>query len=171
MCRITPKPVNDAVNKKGKGFSEIQAQCRAKPNECVQCWAHTRSGVRCSSMVESREGEPIPIPYCDVHLKSGDAALKVVSHPFAGKSLVANCLLPKNYRMVFWGHRGKCLPSDKEDRSISFYPPNSKTGRNYFPHTRILKMDNYNGVLNPKETGDILQYAACPGPNERQNVR
>lgn len=40
-------------------------------------------------MVSSREGEPVPIPYCDVHLKSGDGALKVVRHPIAGKCLVA----------------------------------------------------------------------------------
>ena len=55
----------------------------------VPCWAHSRSGKRCSRMVQSREGEPIPIPYCDVHMKSGDGAIKVVSHPFAGKCLVA----------------------------------------------------------------------------------
>ena len=27
------------------------------------------------------------------------------------------------------------------------------------------------GVLNPGNTGDIIQYAACPGPNEKQNMR
>lgn len=40
-------------------------------------------------MIKSREGEPVPIPYCDAHLESGDGALKVVNHPFAGKALVA----------------------------------------------------------------------------------
>ena len=34
-----------------------------------------------------------------------------------------------------------------------------------------VKCDNYNGVLNPGGTGDLLQYAACPGPDERQNMR
>jgi hypothetical protein len=34
-----------------------------------------------------------------------------------------------------------------------------------------LKRNNYNGVLNPGGTGDVVQYAACPGPNERQNMR
>jgi hypothetical protein len=55
----------------------------------IQCWAHTKQGVRCQSIVSSREGEPVPIPYCDRHLKYGDGALKVVNHPFAGKALVA----------------------------------------------------------------------------------
>lgn len=34
-----------------------------------------------------------------------------------------------------------------------------------------MKTNNYNGVLNPGGTGDIVQYAACPGPNEKQNMR
>jgi hypothetical protein len=173
MCRTATKAVQEATggNSNDRAGPEILPQGRAQPNESIQCWAQCRSGVRCSTMIESREGEPIPVPYCDAHLKSGDAAFKVVSHPFAGKTLVANWPLPKDYRMVFWGHRGKCPTSDKEDRSISYYPPNPKTGRNFFPYTRTLKTDNYNGVLNPKDTGDILQYAACPGPNERQNIR
>jgi len=173
MCK---NPANKQVRTekgtiKKKSIPRISTQGRVRANECIQCWAHKRSGFRCLSMVESREGEPIPIPYCEAHLKSGDAAVKVVSHPFAGKTLVANWALPKDYRMVFWGYRGKCPTSNKEDRSISYYPPNRKTGRNLIPHTRTLKTDNYNGVLNPKGTGDILQYAACPGPSERQNMR
>jgi len=64
-----------------------------KPNDVegctVQCWAHTKSGVRCTAHVKTREGEPIPVPYCEVHMKSGDGALKVVHHPIAGKCLVA----------------------------------------------------------------------------------
>ena len=57
--------------------------------DSVQCWAHSKTGMRCTRMVKSREGEPVPIPYCDAHLDSGDGALKVVDHPFAGKALVA----------------------------------------------------------------------------------
>ena len=57
--------------------------------DSVQCWAHSKTGTRCTRMVKSREGEPVPIPYCDAHLDSGDGALKVVDHPFAGKALVA----------------------------------------------------------------------------------
>lgn len=136
----------------------------------IQCWAHTKSGIRCSSMVSSREGEPVPIPYCDVHLKSGDGALKVVRHPIAGKCLVARYDLPAKYRIAFWGKRGKCQTCDKEDRAISYYPPDKVTGRNRNVDG-TNKVNNYNGVLNPGGTGDLIQYAACPGPNERQNMR
>jgi hypothetical protein len=136
----------------------------------LQCWAHTKKGKRCNNSVSSREGEPIPIPYCSIHLKSGDGSLKVVNHPFVGKCLVARYDLPKYYRMAFWGERGRCPPCDKEDRSISYYPPNKNTGLNKLANG-TNKIDNYNGVLNPTNTGDIIQYAACPGPNERQNIK
>lgn len=70
-----------------------QSQKTLKPHEIerhrVQCWAHTKLGVRCSTYSKPREGEPIPVPYCAVHMKSGDGALKVVNHPVAGKCLVA----------------------------------------------------------------------------------
>jgi len=111
------------------------------------------------------------VPYCDVHLKSGDGAIRKAPHPFAGHCLVANYDLPKNYRMVFWGNRGRCPTSDKDDRSLSFYPPNPKTGRNYIRFTKTLNTDNYNGVINPSFTGDLMQYSSCPGPNERQNMK
>jgi hypothetical protein len=137
----------------------------------IQCWAHSKSGRRCSKVVISREGEPIPIPYCDIHLKAGDGTLRCVSHPFAGNCLIAEHDLPRHYRMVLWGRRGKCSPSNKDDRSVSYYPPNPRTGRNYIPFTKTLRTDNYNGVINPLDTGDLLQYASCPGPTERQNIR
>lgn len=144
----------------------------ATKRQPVQCWALKRCGTRCATICKPREGEPIPIPYCDKHLQDGaDYALQVVDHPIADKCLVARYDLPKNYRMVFFGNRGKCPTSDKEDRSISYYPPNPTTGSNLLPGTRTLKRNNYNGVLNPKDTADVLQYAACPGPNERQNIR
>ncbi|KAL3797003.1 hypothetical protein ACHAWO_006639 [Cyclotella atomus] len=152
----------------------ILPQARPKPHTKIQCWAHSRTGIRCTSLIASREGEPIPIPYCARHLESGDGALKVVSHPFAGKALVARYDLPAKYRLAYWGRRGKCATSDKEDRAISYYPPNAVTGRNTDPKVdggRTLKTNNYNGVLNPENTGDIVQFAACPGPNERQNMR
>ena len=132
----------------------------------VQCWAHSRAGRRCTRLITCREGERVPIPYCDAHLASGDGALKVVDHPFAGKCLVARYDLPAKYRMVYWGNRGPCDGCDKEDRAISYYPPDAKTGRK-----KAGDVDGYNGVLNPGGTGDIVQYAACPGPNERQNMR
>ena len=134
-----------------------------------QCWAHSSRGVRCKNILKSREGEPLPVPYCDTHLKSGDKAVKVVNHPIAGKCLVARFDLPKNYKLAFFGIRGKCLACNKEDRAISFYPPDKITGRNKdVDGERLIK---YNGVINPGKTGDVVQYAACPGPNERQNMR
>lgn len=144
----------------------IKPQEKPKAFEPVQCWAHTRkNGTRCKNIVTSREGEPIPIPYCALHLKCGDGALRIVPHPVLGKGekcLVARHDLPKNYRMAFHGVRGRCKTSDKEDRAISFYPPDKTTGKNYDSNrNRICK---YNGVLNPADSGDIMQFAACPGP-------
>lgn len=170
-------------------------------NKKNQCWAHTLNGKRCPVIVSSREGEPIPVPYCNIHLKSGDGALKVVNHPLAGKCLVARYDLPKGYRIAFWGMRGQCLNCDVEDRAISFYPPNPISGSNRLVEkkpgwrkngkkkitekktntsttkkiitrrgTSRIRVDNYNGVLNPIK-GDLVQFAACPGPGERQNMR
>eukprot|EP00554_Chaetoceros_debilis_P002108 CAMPEP_0194086138 /NCGR_PEP_ID=MMETSP0149-20130528/20157_1 /TAXON_ID=122233 /ORGANISM="Chaetoceros debilis, Strain MM31A-1" /LENGTH=242 /DNA_ID=CAMNT_0038769169 /DNA_START=184 /DNA_END=909 /DNA_ORIENTATION=+ len=136
----------------------------------MQCWAHTKKGIRCCKLVSPREGEPVPIPYCDVHLKSGDGALKIAKHPIAGKCLVARFDLPAKYRVVFWGKRGPCPPCDKEDRAISFYPPDKVSGKN-INIDGSKKTNNYNGVLNPGDTADMMQYAQCPGPNERQNMK
>ena len=136
--------------------------------DSFQCWAHTRSGKRCTTLVKPREGEPIPVPYCDRHIKCGDYALRGIRHPIAGKCLVARWPLPAKYRIAFHGKRGKCLSCSKEDRAISFYPPNPKTGKN---RDGNIVTNNYNGVLNPEGTGDLIQFAACPGPNERQNMR
>jgi hypothetical protein len=154
-----------------KATTEILPQEPATRQRPVQCWALCRNQHQCRSVVTSREGEPIPIPYCNTHFKFGDYALKIIEHPLAGKCLVARYDLPPKYRMAFHGVRGRCLPCNREDRSISYYPPNAQTGSNYYPQTRTLRTDNYNGVLNPATTGDVLQYAAGPGPNERQNIR
>ena len=109
--------------------------------------------------------------------------------------------LPKGYRIAFWGMRGQCLNCDVEDRAISFYPPNPISGSNRLVEkkpdwkkngkkkitekktntsttkkiitrrgTSRIRVDNYNGVLNPIK-GDLVQFAACPGPGERQNMR
>lgn len=170
QCKITTQ-TNKNVSK-----IKIKPQKRASVTveQAIQCWAHSQTGKRCSAKVISREGEPIPIPYCDRHLKCGDGALKVVKHPHFGYALVARYDLPAKYRMAYWGNRGKCSTCDVEDRAISFYPPNPITGTNFDPKIqggRTLKRHNYNGVLNPGDTGDIIQYAGCPGPNEKQNMR
>jgi hypothetical protein len=124
--------------------------------------------------VKSREGEPIPVPYCDVHLRTGDGALRVVNHPLFGRALVARYDLPRGYRMSYWGIRGRCQSCDVEDRAISYYPPDPGSGTNIDPTVeggRTLRRHNYNGVLNPGGTGDVIQYAGCPGINEVQNMR
>ena len=167
------KPSSKASSsKRSSNDSRLIPQAPATTRQPVQCWALNQSNrQRCQAICKSREGEPIPVPYCHRHLQSGDHALKVVHHHLAGKCLVARYDLPARYRMAFYGIRGRCPASDKEDRSISYYPPHSVTGSNCYPNTRTLKRHNYNGVLNPKDTGDLLQYAACPGPTERQNIR
>jgi hypothetical protein len=167
------------TSSRGHEEVNIQPQRRASASHPVRCWAHTRDSQRCQALVSSREGgsregEPIPIPYCERHLQAGDGALKVVKHPFAGFCLVARFDLPPRYRLVFHGNRGPCDASDREDRSLSFYPPNPTTGSNFYTDqqsVKVRKTNNYNGILNPKGTGDIMQYAACPGPSERQNLR
>ena len=61
--------------------------------------------------------------------------------------------------------RGRSKYWKYDDRSIAFYPPNKITGRNNYNEAK------YNGVLIPDDTGDVIQYASCPGPNERQTIR
>ena len=151
--------------------AKVKPQGSATLRSPVRCWALCRNRNRCKAIVQSREGEPIPIPYCNSHLKHGDYALKIIDHPFAGKCAVARYDLPAKYRLIFHGKRGKARTSDKDDRSMSFYPPNPKTGSNYIPSTRTQRTDNYNGVLNPKGTGDLMQFASAPGPGERQNCK
>jgi hypothetical protein len=159
-------------SRSSKTLPQIKAQRppRISDKTSFQCWAHLKSGRRCQRLAKKVEGEPIPIPYCSLHLKYGDGALRVIRHPIAGKCLVARFTLPPNYRIAFHGKRGPCQPCSKEDRAISFYPPNPITGKNRDSDGRIISR-NYNGVLNPDGTGDLIQYAACPGPTERQNMR
>ena len=71
------KVVAKVNNNTSSKSSIIIPQGRAKLSDLpLQCWAHSRNGKRCSAVVPNREGEPIPIPYCEQHLKSGDGALK-----------------------------------------------------------------------------------------------
>ena len=88
----TKTSANGAKKKTNAGVTIMPQRPPAYGSRCadsVQCWAHSKTGTRCNRMVKSREGEPVPIPYCDAHLDSADGALKVVNHPFAGKALVA----------------------------------------------------------------------------------
>ena len=126
MAKTKTKAKAKAKAPKSKTTSKTKAttikiipQGRAKLTDLpLQCWAHSQTGNRCKIKVPNREGEPIPIPYCDKHLKSGDGALRVVTHPLFGKALVARYDLPANYRMAYWGIRGKCASCDVEDVSL-----------------------------------------------------
>ena len=83
MAKAKPKKksgkavVKKVVAKVNNNTSIIIPQGRAKLSDLpLQCWAHSRTGKRCTTKVPNREGEPIPIPYCEQHLKSGDGARK-----------------------------------------------------------------------------------------------
>ena len=71
----------------------------------VQCWAHSKNGVRCKCLIarEPDDATPsfrnsLPVPMCQTHMRSGDGALKTVNHPLFGKILIARYDLPKGYR-------------------------------------------------------------------------
>jgi len=117
--------------------------------------------IRCGAVLRPKNGEPVPIPYCARHLRSGDAGALAVAAPShsggGGRCLVARADLPAGYRMAFFGKRGRCPPCTVDDRAISFYPPNRRTGRNTADGR--LNNTNYNGVLRPEGTGDLIQVS------------
>ena len=141
----------------------IEVQRRRRAGQPLQCIASSTTGKRCCATVTPREGEldEAVIPYCDAHLESGDGAVKVAQHPRCGKILVARRPLPRGYRLVYWGNRVPCPRCDKEDRCVSYYPISVKTG----------ERGAYNGVIDPGDTDDVMQFASCPGPNELVNMR
>ena len=90
-----------------------------------------------------------------------------------------HCLIDiicQKYIVSFWGGQGICPPCDKEDRPLLISSlqkdrvefifnrcdNNNHQGNN--TSIRTIKKYNYNGVINPKHTGD-------PGPHERQNMK
>jgi len=58
-----------AQKKKQKITTKTMTAAIKQSNKKNQCWAHTLNGKRCPVIVSSREGEPIPVPYCNIHLK------------------------------------------------------------------------------------------------------
>ena len=130
----------------------IEKQCcrQRAVDGAVQCWAHSRAGGRCPRWVRPREGEPLPIPYCEQHLESGDGAFKVVEHPKIkqlGKILVARFDLPAGYQMCFWGDRAACPWVFEDDRTLQY-----KSGK---------ARRHPNGVIDPsKRLGSLLQVGA-----------
>mmetsp|Transcript_105636 Transcript_105636/g.340681 ORF Transcript_105636/g.340681 Transcript_105636/m.340681 type:complete len:224 (-) Transcript_105636:94-765(-) len=92
------------------------------------------------------------VPYCKEHMRSGDPSLCVVEHHLAGKILVAARDLPKGYRAALWGR----LKRKKEMRSAGME----------------WAFDFQNGwMLDPTGCkGSLVQFCACPGPNEAAAV-
>lgn len=93
------------------------------------------------------------VPYCTKCRKKGDPSLLVTQHPKFGKILVARRDLPKGYRMAWWGNRStaKKLPDKDWEWALD-------TGTC--------------GIINarPHQKGSLLQFSACPGPQERVTV-
>jgi hypothetical protein len=123
-----------------------------------QCWAHTRAAQRCRAPVE-----PGAVPYCSLHRRCGDGALRRVSHPRLqlGSALVARFALPAGYRLCFWGDRRprRITPSGADDdRTLQFL-----SGRERM---------NPNGAIDPSLYECSLgQWMNAPGPSELATVR
>merc|ERR1711879_139357 len=92
------------------------------------------------------------VPYCRKHMRLGDPAVRVAEHPKAGKILVAARALPKGYRLALWGRRKRKKDVSKKAQEWAFIVD---TGHMLDPTT---------------EKGSMVQYCACPGPNERAAV-
>lgn len=117
------------------------------------CWA--RDGDACAPCARERT-RASEVPLCDAHLRRGDDALRVVTHPtLGGKILVAAVDLPKGYKSVYFGER-------KSWRACG------RAGRDHAMHFRPRA-----GVIDPTPLGEgaQLQFMANPGPNEVSNNR
>lgn len=111
------------------------------------CLATSRSGKACLRPCGA-EG----VPYCLQHMKQGDPSVRVVSHPKAGKILVAARSLPKGYRIALWGRLKQRTKMTEKAQEWAF-------------------TINSDQQLDPtSEQGSLVQYCACAGPNERAAV-
>jgi hypothetical protein len=117
------------------------------------CWATRADGSICGARADASSS---CLPYCAEHLKRGDEAMTVVTHPgFGDKVLVAARDLPKGYKTVYFGER-------KTWRECG------RKGRDHAMHFRAG-----GGVIDPTPLGEAaqLQYMSNPGPNEVSNNR
>jgi len=116
------------------------------------CWAVTAEGKAC----EERCGLPGKLPYCSKHLRVGDEAFVKVLHPdpSIGHILVARVSLPVGYYAVFWGH---CVPSRTSTRREK-------------SHDYLMEFDDDRNIDPTAFPGSVLQFAACPGPDELDNL-
>jgi len=81
-------------------------------------------------------------------MKSGDPSLKVVKHPRFGKILVTKRTLRKGYYVSWWGNLLK-RKRDMPDKHMEWALETNKGMIDAVPHK-----------------GSLLQFCACPGPNE-----
>ena len=117
------------------------------------CWATRADGSICGARADASSS---CLPYCAEHLKRGDEAMTVVTHPdFGDEVLVAARDLPKGYKTVYFGER-------KTWRECG------RKGRDHAMHFRAG-----GGVIDPTPLGEAaqLQYMSNPGPNEVSNNR
>jgi hypothetical protein len=118
-----------------------------------RCIATSLTGKPCQDPLPlDKKGLSDHVPYCTWCRKNGDPSMFVTDHPKFGKILVANRKLPKGYRMAWWGDR---------------------TTKNKLPDPDWeWALDTHSGIINarPYQKGSLLQFAACPGPNERVTV-
>lgn len=107
------------------------------------CLATSRQGVPCLRP-RGEDG----VPYCRQHMKTGDPSFRVVTHPMAGKILVAARDLPQRYRIALWGQL-----KNKKDMT-------QKAQEWAFTIDRNQQLDP------TKEKGSLVQFCPCAGPSE-----
>lgn len=119
-----------------------------------RCWATTLDGSPCQD-----ERLPTCLPYCARHLEVGDEAFRKVQHtdPRLGNILVARFPLPARYYAAFWG---RCVPSAKA----------SGGQRPVGSQDYVMEFDDDRNIDPTDYPGSVLQYAACPGPDELDNI-
>jgi len=88
------------------------------------------------------------MPYCKKCFQAGDPSLKAVKHPRFGMILIAMRDIPKGYYAGWWG---KLLKKKSEMPK---------------PHMEWA-LETTKGMVDAVPyKGSLLQFCACPGPNE-----
>eukprot|EP00636_Phaeomonas_parva_P006662 CAMPEP_0118867146 /NCGR_PEP_ID=MMETSP1163-20130328/10837_1 /TAXON_ID=124430 /ORGANISM="Phaeomonas parva, Strain CCMP2877" /LENGTH=253 /DNA_ID=CAMNT_0006801527 /DNA_START=64 /DNA_END=825 /DNA_ORIENTATION=- len=145
--------------KRRAGAAEAE---QPRMNVTNRCWARTAAGRNCGAACSRDDG----IPYCKVHFKRGDSAVKVVAHDehpeIFGNVLVATQDLPKGYKFIYWGDLLRSSELRKRQHAMEHvieFCPN--------PYTNQVR-----GTIDPTAhpEGSVLQYAMMPGPGECVNM-
>eukprot|EP00930_Biecheleria_cincta_P081572 TRINITY_DN706_c0_g1_i1.p1 TRINITY_DN706_c0_g1~~TRINITY_DN706_c0_g1_i1.p1 ORF type:complete len:239 (+),score=49.38 TRINITY_DN706_c0_g1_i1:64-780(+) len=127
-----------AVGARGKS---VHGQNAPTSGGCISTSRTT--GKACTGKRESRY-----LPYCKKCMKAGDPSLKAVQHPRFGKILIAMRDLPKGYYVGWWGKLLK-KKSDMPKKHMEWALETTKGMVDAVPFK-----------------GSLLQFCACPGPNE-----